>query len=83
MIVLPLLAMSAYLRWVWPRPAGSTFLAQVRPYLLSLLIGAPFVIAVAPRGRRVLPLLAYLAVGSVLLWIHALAVLCGVRGVCL
>ena len=83
MIALPLLAMTIYLLWAWPRPAGTSFLAQTGPYLLSLLTGFPFVLAFAPRGNRVLSILAYFAVGFVLLWIYALAILCGVRGVCL
>lgn len=83
MIALPLLAMTIYLRWAWPRPAGSSFLAQTGPYLLSLLTGSPFVLAFASQGNRVLSLVAYFAVGFVLLWIYALAILCGVRGVCL
>ena len=83
MIALPFLAVTIYLLRVWPRPSGTSFLAQTGPYLLSLLTGAPFVLSLAPRGRRVLALLGYLAVGFVLLWIYALAILCGVRGVCL
>ncbi len=83
MTALPFLVMTIYLLLAWPRPAGTSFLAQAGPYLLSLLTGSPFVLALAPRGNRVLSILAYLAVGLVLLWIYALAILCGVRGVCL
>lgn len=82
MIVCPLAAMTIYLLWLWPRPSGTSLLAETAPYLISLLTGVPFVPAVA-RGRRALSLILYLAVGFVLLWIYALAILCGIRGVCL
>jgi len=82
MIVCPLAAMTVYLLWLWPRPSGTSLLAETGPYLISLLTGAPFVLVLAP-GRRALSLILYLAVGFVLLWIYALAMLCGVRGVCL
>jgi hypothetical protein len=83
MIALPFLAITIYLLRIWPRPSGTSFLAQTGPYLLSLLTGVPFVLTLAPRGSRVLSLFAYLVGGFVLLWIYALAILCGVRGVCL
>jgi hypothetical protein len=83
MIAFPFVAMTIYLLWVWPRPSGTSFLAQTGPYFLSLLTGAPFVLSLARGIGRVLSILAYLAVGFVLLWLYALAILCGVRGVCL
>lgn len=82
-IGLPLIAMTAYLLWVWPRPRGSSVIAQTGPYVLSLLTGLPFVWSLARGSGRGLLLLAFLAGGFVLLWLYALAVLCGVRGVCL
>lgn len=82
-IVLPLLAMTIYLLWLWPRPSGTSFLAQTGPYLLSLATGLPFVFRLA-RGRpRAILVLVYLPLGFVILWVYAVAVLCGARGVCL
>ncbi len=83
MIALPLVAMTIYLLWIWPRPSGASFLAEVGPYLLCLLTGLPFLFVVAHGGRRALLALLYLVGGFVALWIYAVAVLCGVRGVCL
>jgi hypothetical protein len=83
MIGLPLVAMTVYLVWIWPRPSGTSALAQTGPYLLSLLTGVPFAWSFAGGPRRVWHLFAYLCGGFVLLWIYAVAVLCGVRGVCL
>jgi RsiW-degrading membrane proteinase PrsW (M82 family) len=82
-IGLPLIAMTAYLLWVWPRPAGNSVAAQVGPYLLSLLTGAPFVVRLARRAGHWVLLPAFFVGGFILLWLYALAVLCGVRGVCL
>jgi hypothetical protein len=82
-IGLPLIVMTAYLLWVWPRPTGSSAVAQLGPYVLSLLTGLPFALSVARRSGRGVTLFAFLAGGFVLLWLYALAVLCGVRGVCL
>lgn len=83
LVTLPIVTMTIYLLWIWPRPTGTSFLAQTGPYLLSLLTGAPFALLLARVGRRVVMLLVYLIAGFVLLWIYALAMLCGVRGVCL
>jgi len=80
---LPFLTMTAYLLWVWPRPRGTSLLAEVGPYLVSLLTGVPFAWSLTRRSGRWWLLLAGLAAGFALLWIYALAVLCGVRGVCL
>lgn len=82
-IGLPLAVMTLYLLWVWPRPAGSSIVAQMAPYALSLLTGVPFVLLLVRRSGRAWILLLYLAGGFALLWILALVVLCGVRGVCL
>lgn len=82
-IGLPFISMTAYLLWVWPRPRGTTFMAETGPYVLSLLTGLPFVWRRAGRGGRWLLVPAFLAGGFVLLWIYALAVLCAARGVCL
>ena len=82
-IALPLALLAAYLLWIWPRPAGDSPIAQLAPYVLSLVSGVPFVLWIARRsGHAWIPLL-YVAGGFVVLWLVALAVLCGVRGVCL
>jgi hypothetical protein len=83
MIALPTACMTVYLLWIWPRPAGTSFLAQTGPYLLCLSIGAPFAWLLSRSGRRLLTLFVYLIVGFFLMWIYALAVLCGFRGACL
>jgi accessory gene regulator protein AgrB len=83
MIGLPLVTITMYLLWIWPRPRGVSVLAEIGPYLLSLLTGLPFA-WILTRGRnRAWRLLGFFGGGFVLLWIYALAVLCGVRGVCL
>lgn len=83
LIGLPLVAMTIYLLWLWPRPDGTSFVAQTSPYFLSLLPGLPFALILAPKGQRLVSSLIYLVVGFVALWIYALAFLCGVRGSCL
>ena len=82
-IGVPLITMTAYLVVVWPRPAGNSLAAEVGPYVLSLMTGVPFVLSLTRRSGRVALVLAFLAGGFILLWLYALAVLCGVRGVCL
>lgn len=80
---LPLITITAYLLWVWPRPRGTSVVAETGPYVLSLLTGLPFAWSLTSRsGHRVL-VLAFLAGGFILLWLYALVVLCTVRGVCL
>jgi len=83
MIALPILAMTIYLLWIWPHPSGTSLLSQTGPYLLCLLTGVPFALLAAPGTGRVFLIVAYLIVGFLVLWIYALAILCGVRGVCL
>lgn len=80
---LPLITMTAYLLWVWPRPHGASPIAETSPYVLSLLTGLPFAWSRTGRQGRGLLLLAFLVGGFVLLWLYALVVLCTVRGVCL
>lgn len=82
-ISLPLAAITAYLLWIWPRPSGSSVIAQVAPYVFSLLTGVPFVASLARRHGRAWLVLVFLVGGFVVLWVYALAMLCGVRGVCL
>ena len=82
-IGLPLAIMTVYLLWVWPRPHGNSAIVQTAPYALSLLTGVPFVLRLTRRSSRVVFLVAFLAGGFVVLWLYALAVLCGARGVCL
>lgn len=82
-IGLPLIAMTTYLLWIWPRPRGTSVIAEAGPYILSLLTGLPFVWRLTHGSGRKAILPAFLAGGFVLLWLYALLVLCGVRGVCL
>lgn len=79
----PLIAMTAYLLWIWPRPRGNSMIAETGPYVLSLITGLPFAWSLTRRSGRWVLLLAFLAGGFVLLWLYAFMVLCGVRGVCL
>ena len=79
----PFAAITAYLLWVWPWPHGSSVIAQTGPYLLSLLTGLPFAWSLTQQSGRWLILVAFLAGGFILLWLYALAILCGVRNVCL
>lgn len=83
MFGLPVLSLTAYLLWLWPRPQGAGFLPEVGPYLASLLLGLPFAVSLARGPGRAFLLLAYVVGGFVILWVYALLVLCGVRGVCL
>lgn len=82
-IGLPFATITIYLLWVWPLPRGSSAIAQTGPYILSLLTGLPFAWHLTRRSGRVPILVAFLGGGFVLLWLYALAVLCGVRGACL
>lgn len=90
-IGLPLISTTAYLLWLWlwrwlslwPRPHGTSVSAQVGPYLLCLATGLPFAWPLSRGAGRAWLLLGFLGGGFALLWIYALAVLCGVRGVCL
>jgi hypothetical protein len=81
--MLPIVAMTIYLLWIWPRPSGASFLAETGPYLLSLLTGLPFAFFLARGARRVFVIFVYLVIGFAILWLYALTILCGVRGVCL
>lgn len=82
-IGLPWMAITAYLLWIWPRPRGTSLWAELGPYLLSLAVGLPFAWRLSRGDGRGWAVPVFLAVGFALLWIYALAVLCGVRGVCL
>ena len=82
-IGLPLVTLTAYLLWLWPRPHTTSLVAELVPYLLSLLTGLPFAWTLSRGPGRPWLLFAFLGGGFVLLWFYALAVLCGVRGVCL
>ena len=83
MLLPPIIAMTVYLLWIWPRPSGTSFLAQTGPYVLSLLTGVPCALFLVRGKSRVFIMLVYLVVGFVILWVYALAILCGVRGACL
>ena len=83
MISLPVIALTAYLLWLWPRPHGVSLWAELGPYLLSLLTGLPFAWRLRRGVGRAWVLVAFFGGGLVLLWIFAALVLCGVRGVCL
>lgn len=79
----PLIAMTAYLLWIWPRPRGNSLIIETGPYVLSLLTGLPFAWSLTGRSGRWVLILVFLAGGFVFLWLYALVVLCSVRGVCL
>lgn len=82
-ISFPLITITAYLLWLWPRPRGTSVVSEVGPYFVSLLTGFPFAWILSRGAGRTWLLLAFLAGGFVVLWFYAVAVLCGVRGVCL
>jgi hypothetical protein len=79
----PFMVMTAYLLWVWPWTLGDSLLAESVPYMVSLLAGLPFAWGATHRSRRWWLLLLALIGSLIVLWFYALAVLCGVRGVCL
>ncbi len=83
MLGFPTITLTAYLLWIWPRPAGTSLFAEVGPYFISLLTGLPFALGVMHRPHRMVLILAFFVVGFVVLWLYALLVLCLVRGVCL
>ena len=80
---LPIITLTAYLLWVWPRPAGTSLFAQVGPYFISLLTGLPFALGLTRGRHRITLVLAFFVVGFVLMFFYAVAVLCGIRNVCL
>jgi hypothetical protein len=80
---LPIITLTAYLLWVWPRPAGTSLSAQVGPYFISLLTGLPFALGLTRGRHRITLVLAFFVVGFVLMFFYAVAVLCGIRNVCL
>lgn len=82
-IVLPLVSLTIYLVWIWPRPRGTSFAAESGPYVVCLLTGVPFAWRVAARAGRVWLVALYVVVGFVALWLYASMTLCGVRNVCL
>jgi hypothetical protein len=83
MVGLPIMTLTAYLLWIWPRPSGASLIAEVGPYIISLLTGLPFALGSARGPLRSVFILAFCVVGFVVLWVYAIAVLCGVRNVCL
>jgi hypothetical protein len=83
MVGLPLLTLTIYLVWVWPWPPGASLPVELAPYLLSLATGPPFAWAIGRATDRARLVVVFLAVGFVLLWVYAAAILCGVRNVCL
>lgn len=83
MVGLPILTLTAYLLWTWPRPSGTSLFAELGPYVISLLTGLPFALGRARGPLRIVVILAFFAVGFVVLWIYAVIMLCGVRNVCL
>lgn len=82
-IGLPIITITVYLRWVWPRPHGTSVMAQTGPYVLSLLTGLPFAWSLTRRSGRLPLMLTFLVAGFALLWLYALVVLCALRDVCL
>jgi len=83
MLGFPIITLTAYLLWVWPRPAGTSLFAQVGPYFISLLTGLPFALGLTGGRHRITLVLAFFVVGFVLMFFYAVAVLCGIRNVCL
>jgi len=83
MLGFPIITLTAYLLWVWPRPAGTSLFAQVGPYFISLLTGLPFALGLTRGRHRITLVLAFFVVGFVLMFFYAVAVLCGIRNVCL
>jgi len=83
MLGLPIISLTAYLLWVWPRPTGTSLFAEVGPYFISLLTGLPFALCVTRGPRRIVLVLAFFVVGFVVMFFYAVAVLCGIRNVCL
>lgn len=80
---LPVISLTIYLLWIWPRPRGTSIIVELCPYLISLLTGLPFAWILSRERRRMALVALYLVAGLVLLWWYAAAVLCGVRGACL
>ncbi|MFZ0107211.1 MAG: hypothetical protein WAK92_10140 [Thiobacillus sp.] len=83
MLGFPLITLTAYLLWVWPRPAGTSLFAEVGPYFISLLTGLPFALGLARGPHRIALVLAFFVLGFVAMFFYAVAVLCGIRNVCL
>ncbi len=79
----PVMTITVYLLWIWPQPRTTSVIADTAPYLLSLLTGLPFVWKLTGGLPRGLLVVVFLTGGFVVLWVYALAILCGVRGVCL
>jgi hypothetical protein len=82
MVGLPLISITVYLLWLWPSP-GTSELAEFVPYVLSLLTGLPFFWIVSRGPARRWLFLVYLLAGFTVLFFYAVALLCGVRNVCL
>lgn len=84
MIALPILVLTVYILWIWPWPPGASLFIDLAPYLISLLTGFPLALglgrAIRHRGSVAL---FYLIVGFVVLYIHAIFVLCAFRNMCL
>jgi hypothetical protein len=83
MLGLPIISLTAYLLWIWPRPTGTSLFAEVGPYFISLLTGLPFALGLTCGPHRIALVLAFFLVGFVVLFFYAMAVLCGIRNVCL
>ena len=82
-LAVALLVHTAYLLWIWPRPAGDSLAAELWPYVASLLAGMPFAALFAWQRRRAWPLAAFLVGGFVVLWIYSAGFLCAFRNACL
>jgi hypothetical protein len=83
MLGLPIITVTAYLLWVWPRPGGTSLFAEVGPYFISLLTGLPFALGLTRGRHRIALVLAFFMLGFIVLFFYAVAVLCGIRNVCL
>jgi hypothetical protein len=83
MLGFPIITLAAYLLWIWPRPTGTSLLAEVGPNIISLLTGLPFALGLTNGPHRIVLVLAFFVVGFVVMFFYAVAVLCGIRNVCL
>ena len=83
MLGLLIISLTAYLLWIWPHPTGTSLFAEVGPYFISLLTGLPIALGLTRGPHRIALVLAFFLVGFVVMFFYAMAVLCGIRNVCL
>ncbi|ACL74051.1 hypothetical protein [Thioalkalivibrio sulfidiphilus] len=84
MIGLPILTLTLYLLWIWPSPRSTSFFVELTPYLICLLTGFPFALAIGRAVHHPIFIsLLYLVIGLVATYSYAIAFLCAVRDICL